>query len=61
MEWMDPQGHRRVPWPKNPKSYLWDGRITQDPDGCFIQKILSPTYGMNESTRTPTGALTKKS
>ena len=45
MEWTDHQGHRRVPGPKNPKSYLREGQIT---DGCLLQQILSPTYGWTD-------------
>ena len=42
---IDHQGHRRVPGPKNPKSYLREGRIT---DGCLLQQVLSPTYGWTD-------------
>lgn len=47
--------------PNNPKSCLWNGWVTKDANGCLGPKILlSPTYGVDRSSRTPTGALIMK-
>ena len=47
--------------PNNPKSYLRNGRVTKDANGCLGPKnLLSPTYEVDGSSRTPTGALIMK-
>ena len=44
------------------KSYLRNGRIIKDTDGCLVPKkyLTSPTYRVDGSPRTLTGALVTK-
>ena len=45
----------------NPKSCLRNGRVTKNANGCLCPKhLLSSTYGVDGSSRTPIGTLIMK-